>query len=254
MPDLAQGKKVVVTSEENAGLRGVNITDGDDKTRWSSSHSDPEPTATIDLGETVELYGAEIKWENAYASKYVLECSADGAKWSPLGGVRGGAAGLQRVDFGGEKARFVRLRGLEKATQYGVSLFSLGVYGRPKGAKPSAPLGFAIGSDRPVLKEGVASELNARAWLGGDKFRPAEAVWSSEDGTFRKNMFTPAKNGFATVRASVGGVCVEKKLPVEEALVATRFSPGPNRVALDQFGGAMPSGGEKSKPNSKRNR
>ena len=254
MPDLAQGKKVVVTSEENVGLRGVNITDGDDKTRWSSSHSDPEPTATIDLGETVELYGAEIKWENAYASKYVLECSADGAKWSPLGGVRGGTAGLQRVDFGGERARFVRLRGLEKATQYGVSLFSLGVYGRPKGAKPSAPRGFAIGSDRPVLKEGVASELNARAWLGGDKFRPVEAEWSSEDGTFRKNMFTPAKNGFATVRANVGGVCVEKKLPVEEALVATRFSPGPNRVALDQFGGAMPSGGEKSKPNSKRNR
>jgi endoglucanase Acf2 len=254
MSDLAQGKKVVVTSEENVGLRGVNITDGDDKTRWSSSHDDPEPTATIDLGETVELYGAEIKWENAYASKYVLECSADGAKWSPLGGERGGIAGLQRVDFGGEKARYVRLRGLEKATQYGVSLFSFSVYGKQKGAKPSAPLGFAIGSDRPVLKEGVASALSARAWLGGDKFRPVEAVWSSDDGTFQKNMFTPTKNDFAIVRASVGGVSVEKRIPVEEALVATRFSSGPDRVALDQFGGAMPSKAEKSNPKSKRNR
>ena len=254
MPDLAQGKKVVVTSEENVGLRGANITDGDDKTRWSSSHSDTEPTATIDLGEEVELYGAEIKWENAFASKYVLECSGDGAKWNPLGGERAGAAGPQRIDFGGEKARFVRLRGLEKATQYGVSLFSFSVYGRAKDAKPSAPLGFAIGSEKPVLKEGVASALNVRAWLGGDKFRPVEAEWSSDDGTFRKNMFTPAKNGFAVVRASVGGVSVEKKLPVEEALVATRFSPGPNRVALDQFGGAMPSKAEKSSPKGKRTR
>ena len=254
MSDLAQGKKVVVTSEENVGLRGVNITDGDDKTRWSSSHDDPEPTATIDLGETVELYGAEIKWENAYASKYVLECSADGAKWNPLGGERGGTAGLQCVDFGGEKARYVRLRGLEKATQYGVSLFSFSVYGKPKGAKPSAPLGFEIASDKPVLKEGVASALSARAWLGGDKFRPVEAVWSSDDGTFQKNMFTPAKNGFALVRASVGGVSVEKKLPVEEALVATRFSPGPNRVALDQFGGEMPSKAEKPNQKGKRSR
>ena len=217
MRDLAVGKKAVVTSEENVGLRGVNITDGDDKTRWSSSHSDPEPTATIDLGETVELYGAEIKWENAFASKYVLEYSADGAKWSPLGGERAGLAGLQRIDFGGEKARYVRMRGLEKATQYGVSMFSWRVFGKPRSAKPSDPLGFEIVSAKPVLKEGVASALSARAWLGGDRFRPVEAVWSSDDGTFAGNRFTPSKGGFATVRAKVGGLSVEKKMPVEEA-------------------------------------
>jgi len=273
MSDLAQGKKVVVTSEENVGLRGVNITDGDDKTRWSSSHDDPEPTATIDLGETVELYGAEIKWENAYASKYVLECSADGAKWGPLGGERGGCAAAQHIDFGGEKARFVRLRGLEKATQYGVSLFSLSVYGKRgtgnRGRIPRAKrvaegdalagvgtgvLGFNIETEKAVLKQGVPCALSARAWLGGDKFRPVEAVWSSDDGTFQKNMFTPTKNGFALVRASVGGVTVEKKLPVEEALVATRFSSGPTRVALDQFGGPMSSEGAKTNVKSKRNR
>ena len=217
MRDLAAGKKVVVSSEENVGLRGVNITDGDDKTRWSSSHSDPEPTATIDLGETVELYGAEIKWENAFASKYVLECSADGAKWSPLGGERAGLAGLQRIDFGGEKARYVRMRGLEKATQYGVSLFSWRVFGKPKSARPTDPLGFEIDSAKPVLKEGVASSLNARAWFGGNSFRPVEAAWSSDDGTFAGNRFTPSKGGFATVRAKVGGLSVEKKIPVEEA-------------------------------------
>ena len=217
MRDLAAGKSAVVTSEENVGLRGVNITDGDDKTRWSSSHSDPEPAATIDLGEAVELYGAEIKWENAFASKYVLECSADGAKWNPLGGERAGLAGLQRIDFGGEKARYVRMRGLEKATQYGVSMFAWRVFGKPKSAKPSDPLGFEINSAKPVLKEGVASALSARAWLGGDRFRPVEAVWSSDDGSFAGNSFTPSKGGFATVRAKVGGLSVEKKLPVEEA-------------------------------------
>ncbi len=217
MRDLAEGKKTVVSSEENVGLRGVNITDGDDKTRWSSSHGDPEPTATIDLGEAVELYGAEIKWENAFASKYVLECSADGARWSPLGGERAGLAGLQRIDFGGEKARYLRMRGLEKATQYGVSMFSWRVFGKPRSARPSDPLGFEVESAKPVLKEGVACALSARAWLGGDRFRPVEAVWSSEDGTFAGNSFTPSKGGFATVRARFGGLTLEKKLPVEEA-------------------------------------
>jgi len=217
MRDLAQGKTVVVTSEENAGLRGVNITDGDDRTRWSSSHGDPEPTATIDLGETVELYGSEIKWENAYASKYVLERSMDGAKWSPLGGERGGSAAVQRIDFGGEKARFVRMRGLEKVTQYGVSMFSWRVFGKPSGAKATDPLGFEIGSERAVLKEGKASALSVRAWFGGESFRPATAAWSSEDGTFDGSRFTPSKGGFALVRARVGDLTVEKKLPVEEA-------------------------------------
>ena len=257
LPDLAQGKKVVVTSEENVGLRGVNITDGDDKTRWSSSHSDPEPTATIDLGEAVELYGAEIKWENAYASKYVLERSADGAKWSPLGGERAGLAGVQRVDFGGEKARYVRMRGLEKATQYGVSMFSWHVYGkksrgsgkqgdaaslpRQSGRRETGVLGFKIDAEKAVLKQGVPCALAARAWLGGDRFKSVAAKWSSEDGTFNGDAFTPAKGGFAVVVAEVDGLRVQKKFLVEEALVATRFSSGPNRVALDQFGGAMPS-------------
>ena len=264
MPDLAHGKNVVVSSEENVGLRGVNIADGDDSTRWSSSHSDPMPTATIDLGEAVELYGSEIKWENAYASKYVIERSTDGAKWSPLGGERGGSAAVQRIDFGGEKARFVRMRGLEKATQYGVSMFSWRVYGKKGDGQRGTGngergmgkgvLGFKIDAEKSVLKQGAPCALSARAWLGGDRFRPADAAWSSEDGKFDGSRFTPAKSGFAVVRATIGGVTVEKKLPVEEALVATRFTSGPNRVALDQFGGEMKTTSERAKAKGMRAR
>jgi hypothetical protein len=105
-----------------------------------------------------------------------------------------------------------------------------------------------------VLKEGAPCALDARAWLGGDRFRPVDAAWSSEDGKFQKNVFTPGKSGFAVVRATIAGVAVEKRIPVEEALVATRVSSGPDRVSLDQFGGAMPSRSENSKPKGKRNR
>ena len=114
-------------------------------------------------------------------------------------------------------ATVLRMRGLEKATQYGVSMFSWRVFGKPRSARPSDPLGFEVESAKPVLKEGVACALSARAWLGGDRFRPVEAVWSSEDGTFAGNSFTPSKGGFATVRARFGGLTLEKKLPVEEA-------------------------------------
>ena len=113
MRDLAEGKKVMVSSCEADALAGANLTDGDGTTRWSSAHDDPEPTATIDLGETVELYGAEIVWENAYAAEYALETSPDGRTWRAAGGRRGGFVGVQKVDFDGVRARFVRLRGLK---------------------------------------------------------------------------------------------------------------------------------------------
>ena len=256
MRDLAEGKKVKVSSCEAAALDGTNLTDGDGTTRWSSAHDDPEPTATIDLGETVELYGAEIAWENAYAAEYALETSSDGRSWRPAGGRRGGFAGVQRVDFAGERARFVRLRGLKKATQYGISMFAWKVFGRTKSAAPT--LGLAVEAERAVLKEGAPCRLKARAWLGNGRFRDVEATWASDDVTFDGSVFTPAKDGFAVVRATAGGLSVEKRLPVEEALKAATLAFEPSKIAAavgedvklrllakDQFGGALPLKGVK---------
>ena len=271
MRDLARGRPVDVSSEESAGLGGANITDGDDATRWSSAHDDPESTATIDLGEMVELYGAEILWENSYAAKYVLERSADGSAWQALDGERSGFQGLQTLAFCGEEARFVRLRALEKATQYGVSLFSWRIFGKPRSAHSGAPLGLAVAADRAVLKEGEPARLTVRAWRGGRDFAPMDATWESADGAFGRGTpaaggavrgavveFTPATNGFAVVTASAGGISVERRFPVEEALAVSTLSFASTNLATlvgepvnigvsatDQFGGAMGLGGVK---------
>jgi hypothetical protein len=252
MIDIAQGKVVKATSQESDGLKGDNITDGDDNSRWSSAHDDDEAMATIDLGEVTELYGSEIKWENSFAAKYLMEISSDGAKWTPLGGERAGFAGLQKLDFAGEKARYVRMHGLEKATQYGYSIFSWRIFGKLKSYGASAPLGLAVESAKPVLKEGVECPLTAKAWYGGDKFKVVDVEWTSADGTFTATGFTPTTNGFAAVTASAGGLSVTKRLPVEEALaVSTLTFATTNMVAIagepvklelsatDQFGGKM---------------
>ena len=258
MPDLAAGKETSVSSQENGGLGGGNLTDGDDATRWGSAHDDTDMTAAVDLGGTVELYAVELKWENSFAAKYLLQISPDGVKWTTVGGERSGFAGLQRLYLGGEKARWVRVKGLEKATQYGISLFRFSVYGKPAGARRDAPLGLAVESAAPVLKEDVPCALSAKAWMGGAKFREMEATWTSDDGTFSGNDFTPSTNGFATVAAGAGGLTVEKRFPVEEALkVATLSFASSNIVAVvgedfkidikakDQFGGDMPLKGIK---------
>ena len=256
MRDLASGASAKATSQESGGLSAANATDGDDKTRWSSAHDDAEATLTIDLGGAVELYGSEILWEASYAAKYFIEYSADGAKWSAIGGERNGFAGLQKLDFGGEKGRYVRMRAKEKATQYGVSLFSWRVFGKPAGAKGA--LGAAIDAEKPVLKENVPCRLSARAWLGGEKFSPCKVEWSSADGEFEGDMFTPRTNGFATVEAKMDGLAVSRRFPVEEALAASTLAFTPSNIvavvgeeikavpsASDQFGGAMSLKGAK---------
>ena len=226
MPDLAQDADVEVSSVESSALDGANLVDGDDATRWSSAHDDPEATATIDLGEPVELYATELHWEAAFAARFLLERSLDGVNWEVLGGERTGAAGLQTIGFDGEPARFVRLRALEKATRYGVSLFSWRIFGRPQSAKNGAPLGLAIETERTVPKQGRPCAIRARAWLGGDRFTVADARWTSADGNFAPlsdgadgwtTAFTPSTDGHATVTATVGFLSVSRHLPVEES-------------------------------------
>jgi len=262
MRDIARGRPVEVSSSESGGLGGGNVTDGDDATRWSSAHDDPESTATIDLGATFELFGSEIVWETSFASRYMLECSADGRDWRPVGGERAGHAGPQRLDFNREQARYVRMRALAKATQYGVSIFSWRVFGKRESTGNSVPLGLAVRADRDVLKEGEPALLTVSAWYGGADMRPAEAEWASDDGEFGSGRrgagveFTPGTNGFAAVTAKAGGISVTRRLPVEEALaVSTLEFAATNMAALagepvrigisakDQFGGEMAPAG-----------
>ena len=254
LPDLALGKKTVVSSQENGGLPGSNLTDGDDTTRWGSAHDETDLTAAVDLGEEVALYGAELKWEDSYAAKFLFQVSVDGTGWKTVGGERNGFAGLQKLALNGEKARWVRVKGLEKATQYGISLFRFSVYGKPQGA--TGALGLKIDAATAVLKEGVPCKVAASLWMGGDRFKPVEPAWTSEDGTFGEDGFTPTTNGFASVTATLGELAVTKRLPVEEALKVSALSFAPtNAVAIvgegvkikldatDQFGAAMKTKG-----------
>ncbi len=264
LPDLAAGKRTFASSQENAGLAAVNLTDGDDKSRWGSAHSDEEMTAGVDLGESAQLYAVELHWENAHASRYVIEASTDGSTWKAIGGERSGSAGIQRLTLNGERASQVRIRALEKAIpQFGVSLFRFSVYGRPASAKASTPLGLVIESDKPVLKEGAKNALRVKAWYGGTKFAEVPVTWTTTDGAIdASGTFVPAladaKQQAVSVTATANGLSVTRAFPVEEALRAVSLTLEPATVELavgdtvrfipratDQFGGKMPLKGAK---------
>ena len=121
VPDnLAEHCKVSATRTDG-GFVPSHITDGDMGTRWSSGsgHAD---SATIDLGEAKAFNTVKIVWEHAYAKKYGISVSTDGNVWINVF-MGEGRDGETVAKFPETQARFVRISGLEPATQWGYSIW-----------------------------------------------------------------------------------------------------------------------------------
>ena len=126
--NIALGKDAVATSHENEGLRASNAVDGDYATRWGSAFDDGQ-SITVDLAAVYNVNNVRLFWNKpAYATRYTVECSVDGDDFRQV---------HSRSDWGGDTddavfvpvaARYVRLTGHERATQYGTSLNEIEVY------------------------------------------------------------------------------------------------------------------------------
>ena len=125
--DLALHRPVTASSVQDASYAPANVTDGDDGTRWSSAFSDPQWIAA-DLGKATPISHVTLNWETAYASAYTLQVSPDGQNWTDVSTMTDGQGGLEEIKFAPTPARFVRMYGTKRATQFGYSLFSFEVY------------------------------------------------------------------------------------------------------------------------------
>jgi hyaluronoglucosaminidase len=70
-----------------------------------------------------------LHWQDAYASRYRVQVSADGRHWHTAATVRHGRGGVESVRMDAPRdTRFVRIRCDERATRFGYSLWSVEVY------------------------------------------------------------------------------------------------------------------------------
>ncbi len=129
--NLALGGAVQASSVEREDTAPQFATDDDMGTRWSSGFSDPQ-WIRVDLGKVQRVNRVGLRWEAAYGVAYSIEVSVDGAKWRQVQSTRSGQGGDELVSFEPTDARFVRLTGTRRATEYGYSLYDLAVYG-PEG-------------------------------------------------------------------------------------------------------------------------
>ncbi|MGW7488432.1 beta-N-acetylglucosaminidase domain-containing protein [Streptomyces sp. NPDC054786] len=125
--DLARGTVATSSGDEAAGFPASAATDGNPRTRWSSTAEDGA-WLQFALAHPTRLGRLVLNWQDAYAARYRIQVSPDGRSWRTAATVRDGKGGRESVRMDAKDARFVRIQGDKRATRFGYSLWSVEAY------------------------------------------------------------------------------------------------------------------------------
>ncbi|MFJ2442923.1 discoidin domain-containing protein [Streptomyces sp. NPDC087658] len=128
--NLATGSSATASSAEWSAFTSYapgRAVDGDIATRWASDWSDDQ-SLTLDLKSTGLVKRVTLDWERAYGKAYRVELSTDGTNWRSVWSTETGDGGLDTARFTGTPARYVRVHGVQRGTEWGYSLREVGVY------------------------------------------------------------------------------------------------------------------------------
>jgi beta-glucosidase len=126
--DLALDQPTTASSTQDvADYPASAATDGDPGSRWSSASSDPQ-WLKVDLGSAQQICRVGIDWEAAYAKSYKVQVSDNDSTWTTVYSTTTGTGGDKTFAVS-TTARYIRMYGTKRATQFGYSIFELDVYG-----------------------------------------------------------------------------------------------------------------------------
>ncbi|MDR6322257.1 discoidin domain-containing protein [Actinoplanes couchii] len=120
--------KAAVSASDSEGERWLPAyaCDGDPLSRWSSGFTDAQ-WIKVDLRDRWQLSQVLLSWENAHATAYRVEISADGRQWQRVFSTTTGTGGEQTISLAGSVARYVKMTGVRRSNQYGYSLYEIEV-------------------------------------------------------------------------------------------------------------------------------
>ncbi|MER5203833.1 beta-N-acetylglucosaminidase domain-containing protein [Streptomyces sp. NPDC002825] len=126
-PDLARTATASSSGDETPDFPAASAVDGDPATRWSSPAEDGA-WLQVELPEPARIGQVVLHWQDAYASRYRVQVSADGRIWRTAATVADGRGGRESVRMDAADTRFLRVQGETRATRFGYSLWSLETY------------------------------------------------------------------------------------------------------------------------------
>uniref|UniRef100_A0AAU2JMG5 Beta-N-acetylglucosaminidase domain-containing protein n=1 Tax=Streptomyces sp. NBC_00049 TaxID=2903617 RepID=A0AAU2JMG5_9ACTN len=126
-PDLLRIARVASSADETPDFPAAAVVDGSPATRWSSPAVDGA-WWRAELAAPARIGRVELHWQEAYASAYRVETSADGVTWRPAVAVPASRGGHESLRLDAPGTRFLRVTCESRATKYGCSLWSAEAY------------------------------------------------------------------------------------------------------------------------------
>ena len=147
---------------------------------------------TLDFGAVQSITRVHIDWENAHATRYLLQVSTDNQTWTTIRAVSNSQGGSEDVTGLSGTGRYLRMQGVQRATQYGYSIFEIQAFTGTAAVTPP-PVTTPIPVDltkpgvqlQPVAATSSALENNANSAAMAIDGKPATR-WASafEDGAW----------------------------------------------------------------------
>lgn len=126
--DLLLNRTAYSYTIENDGHLPNYAVDGDnEETRWSSQYLDNQ-WLTVQMEEVKEIQRVMLHWEVARGEEYEIQVSENGDDWNTVYYEECGRGNYDRIIFEPVDARYVRMHGIKRATQWGFSLWSFEAY------------------------------------------------------------------------------------------------------------------------------
>jgi hypothetical protein len=127
--NLAFQKPVSVSSIESAYRNyAERAVDGDPKTRWSSEWNVDPSWITVDLETKTIINRLHLSWEWSYAKEYEIQVSDDEENWTTVYRTDAGKGNEEDIAFAPVRARYVRVYCIQRALQWGYSLYEVEIY------------------------------------------------------------------------------------------------------------------------------
>jgi beta-glucosidase-like glycosyl hydrolase len=126
--DLALDQPTTASSvQSGTTYDAVDATNGGGS-RWSSAPTDPS-WIEVDLGSPQTICSVGLDWEAAYATAFEIQTSTDNVNWTTDYSTTTATGGNETIPISDVTARYIRMYGTARGTQFGYSLFDFNVYG-----------------------------------------------------------------------------------------------------------------------------
>lgn len=125
--NIAVGKPAVASSVDLPENKPEYVNDDNPQTRWSSEYSNNE-WIYIDLKKEQKISKVRLTWEVAFGKEYRIEVSNDFEEWTTVYEETNGKGRTEEIAFEPVTARYIRMFGSKKGTQWGFSLWEFEVY------------------------------------------------------------------------------------------------------------------------------